>query len=264
LEVNVSFEPYIARGRFFRDLTFDFFISDKVGAEWYGGSNQSLPEREWVFDRVLKGMTIVDCGCHHGMMSVLFALHAGASGKVFAFDALPDNIAAVRRNAQLNGLENITAKAVALGHRCGHGWVSLNSGNAVVQKSPARDGLEIALSRLDDEISPDVRIDFLKIDVEGFEFEVMRGARRILAHKPIIDLEIHNFIHRGSCLAPIRRQLLGLGYNFYVQETIGVSPHGPHNDFDISAIAVFDNPHIYCVPVVRRRRWFERLRTFHR
>jgi FkbM family methyltransferase len=63
------------------------------------------------------GTTAIDAGAHHGYFTVLLARAVGPTGAVVAFEADPDNAAVVRRNAELNGLDNVTVENVALADR---------------------------------------------------------------------------------------------------------------------------------------------------
>jgi FkbM family methyltransferase len=243
---NGRFVPRIAN-YFFRTHSFEFCVADKVAEGWYASPNRSTPEHEWCADRIEAGWTIVDCGCHHGMTSVMFALLTGPTGRIFAFDVLPQNVAITKHNAQLNRLNNVLARAVGLGEHKGSKWASLQNGNSVVTGNAGGDAVKIELSRLDKEIPADIHVDFLKIDVEGYELEVMRGAHRVLSGRPVIDLEIHNFIHHGMPLQEIRQTLMDLNYCFYVQDTPRDIPHGPFLDLDLVDVSAQSNPHIFCV-----------------
>jgi hypothetical protein len=48
--------------------------------------------------------------------------------------------------------------------------------------------------RLDDDLEPGTKVDFIKIDVEGHDLHSLRGMSRALPQRPIIDLKQHNFI----------------------------------------------------------------------
>jgi FkbM family methyltransferase len=243
---NGAFVPRVAK-YIFRTHSFEFYVADKVSQDWYASPNRSTPEHEWCADRIETGWTIVDCGCHHGMTSVMFALSTGPTGRIFAFDALPQNAAITKHNARLNRLSNIIVRPVGLGEHPGPKWASFQNGNSVVTRNAREDAVEIELSRLDDEIPADIHVDFLKIDVEGHELEVLRGARRVLSGRPVIDLELHNFIHHGIPLQEIRQTLMDLDYCFYVQETPHDIPRGPFLDLDFVDVSARSNPHILCV-----------------
>ena len=93
-----AFQPYIARNRVLEPYTFDFHIEDETGKLWYDGSpNQWMPERQWCLDHIQAGFNILDCGAHHGMMTVLFAKKTGPAGRVIAWEALPTNAHVVEK-----------------------------------------------------------------------------------------------------------------------------------------------------------------------
>ncbi len=92
--------PYVAKGRHIFDYQFDFHIVNEAARSWYDGSaNQYMPERDWCWKHIHPGMTIVDCGAHHGMMSLIFSKATGAQGKVIAYEALPSNVGDRSTNA---------------------------------------------------------------------------------------------------------------------------------------------------------------------
>ena len=82
----------------------------------------------------------------------MFALSTGPTGRIFAFDVLPQNAAITKHNARLNRLSNIIARPVGLGEHPGPKWASFQNGNSVVTRNARDDAVEIELSRLDDEI----------------------------------------------------------------------------------------------------------------
>lgn len=61
-----------------------------------------MPERAWVVSKLRPGLTVVDFGAHHDMMSVTFANAVGFAGRVIAYEALIDNAAVAQQNAKLN------------------------------------------------------------------------------------------------------------------------------------------------------------------
>jgi FkbM family methyltransferase len=111
---------------------------------------------------------------------------------VCAFEPVPEHIDCFRRN--LAGVTDRQTKRVylydyALGYVEGKlhiGTTPDNSGNAHILTHGH--GIEIKVKRLDDHVFQDV--DFIKIDVEGFELDVIKGGKTtILAHKPVMVVE---------------------------------------------------------------------------
>jgi len=141
----------------------------------------------------------------------MMAQLTGSNGKVFAFEPDPDNFSLLSKHIHLNGFNHII-EAVPFA-------VSSSSGKAMFQKgsssstgklssSSEEEGLEVEMVSLDDFVyrMGYPQPDFVKIDVEGFEGEVLNGASRVLAQtQPIIlgenverDFELVNNLEFGS------------------------------------------------------------------
>jgi FkbM family methyltransferase len=251
----MSFEPYIARDRCFNDFKFDFHIVNETAKSWYDGSaNQWMPEREWCVSRLSEGMTVVDCGAHHGMLSIIFANAVGRSGRVFAYEPLPSNAIVIQQNAVLNHQDNVVVRAVGVGDMNATTTVNLNASNTVIvddSGEPASNtGEPITVVRLDDDLDPATKIDFIKIDVEGHDLQALRGMSRILGQCPAIDLELHNFIFqdKASTLRQIIAILEPLGYDWELLGEIVGRSVSLGNRLPIEQIIAFDNPHLFGLP----------------
>lgn len=250
--METAFIEYVAKARRCGPFTFDFLIADEIGHSWYGASpEQQMPERNWCLERVKPGATVLDCGAHHGMMTVLFALAAGSDGRVISFEALPENAAIVRRNAALNGLANVDVRPKALGAGPAERPYHHNFGNAnifgAVSDGPPTG--TIKLVALDDEIPATLRVDFVKMDVEGSDLEALRGARRVLEQRPLLDLELHNFLFADR-MAVLTEIFDILGRCNYTYEVL-IEPFHTVQDFDAARLdwlAEAYNPHIFCTP----------------
>lgn len=249
------FKPYVAHSRVLGPYTFDFHIEDETAKLWYDGSpSQWMPERQWCLEHIEEGFNVLDCGAHHGMMAVLFAKKAGPSGKVIAWDALPANAQVVEKNVKLNGLSNVTVRPFGIGARRASLTFERNSGNVVVKNSDVTIGSgateTIEIVALDDDVDPNIRVDFIKIDVEGSDLEALKGARRILSQRPIIDLELHNFIFddRAKTLRAIFEILDRIGYAYEVLPEVFSDIVKIDGKIDLEWLAGYDNPHVFCLP----------------
>lgn len=235
-----TFEPYIATERICGNDRFDFWITDEVAKSWYDTTpDQTLPEKLWCRDHIKPGMRVVDCGAHHGMMSVLFSKWTGLSGRVTAYEVMPSNRAVVAQNLELNSCTNVTVRPYGLGARPGLGMFAKNKGNAV--RSVRTRAFEI--TSLDADIE---HVDFVKIDVEGSELEALRGSRRVISQcRPIICLELHCFLFKDR--AAVLEEIAALleGYSFDVLDNILGQPHKLS---DLRDLAHLENPHLFCIP----------------
>ena len=134
------------------------------------------------------GSIVFDVGAHHGFLTILFAKWAGATGHVHAFEANPPNALVLDANLGLNRLNNCTRTVAAVGPCSG----SIRISGEAVSSGPDCGRLVQEIS-LDDyfESAATSHVDLIKIDVEGFEGQVLRGCPRLLACRPKIALELH-------------------------------------------------------------------------
>ena len=135
---------------------------------------------------VRPGMHVVDIGANQGLYSLLLARLTGEHGSVAAFE--PDDLLyrALERNVALNGAANVQTRHAALGSAAGTMVLHrslLNSGDnrlsASAGEAGLREGVTIRVERLDQALAGR-RVDFIKMDVQGWEMEVFRGMQGLL------------------------------------------------------------------------------------
>ena len=144
------------------------------------------PRTTALFERILRpGAAYVDVGAHVGYHSLVAARLVGAGGRVFSIDPQPYNCAKILTNAELNGFANITVIAAAVAEA--DGFKSLRN-----QSRQDKARLTLAGSGVNDGaltfVVPKITlrwlietytlhpVNLLKVDVEGFEFEVLKSA----------------------------------------------------------------------------------------
>jgi FkbM family methyltransferase len=192
-----------------------------------GWGRKKYPELFFLEKLVTPGAVCLDIGANLGYYSVALSRLVGPTGKVLAVEPVPLFQRIWQDNVQLSGHDNLLLLPYALG---GH--------NATVRMgTPARDGLlhhgmtKVADSspteqyaqfyevpmRVPDELLADFeRLDFVKCDVEGFEYEVFRHMQQTLRrHRPLIQTELNGLNNRRQ----VAELLAGLGYRPYVLET---------------------------------------------
>lgn len=157
---------------------------------------------------------IWDIGANLGLYSVLLAKALGRGTRVFAFEPEPRIRAAIEEVSALNGLDSLTPMAMALGRENGTARLSMASEGASGVHSlvheVGHDSLEVSLRRGDDVIAageaplPSV----VKIDVEGFEEEVVDGLAASLAQPDLrlvlCEMHFRLLAERGEPDAPQR------------------------------------------------------------
>lgn len=159
-------------------------------------------EKHKALDAYLKpGDTFVDVGVNKGDFALRAASIVGKTGKVLAFEPAPDNCEWIRRSIELNDYANIQLFEMALSDSDGFatlfisntsGWHSL----AEERKAASREAIEVQTQKLDSvlqESGIDGPVNILKIDVEGAEMSVLRGAEQVLAdnHDITLLIDIH-------------------------------------------------------------------------
>ena len=151
-----------------------------------------------VMSKVLKpGDRFMDIGANVGLMSLTAARLVGPQGRVDAFEPLPEMRRLLAWSLELNGFDHLFVHPVALGSAPArlimHRHLEVNRGSAsLVWESPAADTIEVAVDTLDgiDPTLSDRAITMMKIDVEGWELEALRGARNTLgAQAPVVCVE---------------------------------------------------------------------------
>lgn len=156
------------------------------------------------------GMTVVDVGADVGLYTFAFADAVGRNGRVLAFEPHPASHGILRYALTVRPRSWVSLYQLALGEfdedrrlltpNSSHGrplppfsFVQPNDQSPTGNETPA--GYPISVRQLD-LLASDQQIDFLKIDVEGYELEVLRGASKILeTHRPKIFVEIEQQHH---------------------------------------------------------------------
>jgi FkbM family methyltransferase len=212
---GVFFEPYVIRKRI-SGSTFDFFIGDWVGAEWYDVGKEEWIEMEFIRDHMVKkGDVAFECGGHHGLSTMLLSTWVGDTGKVITFEPTPSNLPIIRKNLELNKIRNVQIEGKAVGSR--NGTIGISKSSCAAVQSNRIGTIPIDMVPLDDYIG--LKPTLLKIDVEGYEVEVLKGARTILDTRPKLAIEIHTQLlgRYASTLADLLGHIPLKEYKCWVQ-----------------------------------------------
>ena len=165
----------------------DLDLSDLVQREVYLGVFEPR-ETRWARSRLRPGMTFVDVGANIGYYTLLGAQSVGSGGRILAIEPGPYAYRRLQETVERNRLEQVTTLPIAVGAEAGRLPLYIppeNSGNYSPTMLPSEGGtpVETEVRTLDDLLEEHgvERVDLLKLDVEGFEPAVLRGARRALA-----------------------------------------------------------------------------------
>ncbi len=155
------------------------------------------PELTTVFEQLIRAEdTIIDVGGNFGWYATLFA-KAAPRGKVISYEPVPDTFEVMRDNIDINNMTtNVELHPVCVGEKAG--TVSfLRTGNSglghVATGKESGESIDIAIVTLDEQLAKLAgKIALIKIHVEGFELNVLRGSRQLLAddHPPVVQVKL--------------------------------------------------------------------------
>lgn len=163
------------------------------GATWFKDELQRL--QHWL----PKDGVVVDVGANLGFMALLFSGGVGSGGKVFAFEPSPFVYPKLVEVIEKNALRNVQCFNLGCGSVKGSETlvVPRSSGNASIKRDEvgAQDiqrEFRIEIDTLDSVLLPLAdRVDFLKIDTEGFEDRVLAGGDQLISRfRPVIYIEL--------------------------------------------------------------------------
>jgi FkbM family methyltransferase len=147
-----------------------------------------VEERHLVRSLVKPGGCIVDVGANIGYYLLMFQRALNGHGKVICFEPEPSNLRELRRNIIMNAFSNVELFESAAGE--GNGTVGLSCGiNGVVAGHEEGD-TTVRLMSLDCAVRE--KVDLIKIDVEGYEGQVLVGAEGLIKEfRPTLFVEMH-------------------------------------------------------------------------
>lgn len=152
----------------------------------------------FVIKNILKeGSIFVDIGANIGLMSIFSSSIVKNKGHVYSFEPNPATSEILNRNIELNSISNITSSNFAIGSKAEKTkiydrWDVSRGGATLIKPENETGSYEISVISLVNYFKDEEqRIDLIKIDVEGFELEVLEGSKSILKRKtpPMLIVE---------------------------------------------------------------------------
>jgi FkbM family methyltransferase len=140
------------------------------------------------------GSTVWDVGAHAGFFTLLCARLVGKEGRVVAFEPDDANVEALRAAASRNGFDTVEIRPVAVWSTPGSVGFERRSDSAEgAHGAVVADAVvTVPATTLDLEFEQRGDPTLVKIDVEGGEVDVLRGAQQLLAERrPIVLCEVH-------------------------------------------------------------------------
>jgi FkbM family methyltransferase len=213
----------VIRNRFRYDLDLSEYLQWII---FYGIRNEP---RDELYSRIHEGMTVLDIGANIGETTLNFSRKVGKGGRVISFEPDEDSYKTLLHHIEVNHAGNVIPLKRGLGDKAGSGFLNkadeYNSGGDFITKVKQDDSnLEVRIDKLDNVIDELQlrKIDFIKIDVEGFEKRVLEGGKQtLIKHKPVLFIELDNELlaKQNNSSSEIIRFLMDIGYCCYHVET---------------------------------------------
>jgi protein O-GlcNAc transferase len=185
-----------------------------------------LEQQDWFEDeikflrRLLQpGQKVIDIGANYGVYTLSMAQTVGPSGCVWAFEPASSTAKLLAQGIAINGFAHIVLERSALSSTCGTAQLALNENselNALVYDKPSMSASETVHIVTLDECRKSYGwqdIEFVKIDAEGEEANILKGGERFFAElSPLVQYEIK----AGTDLhMELVQNFAALGYNSY-------------------------------------------------
>ena len=216
----------------------------------------SLTEEEkFLLDLDLSEQTVYDIGALEGVFTIFFARTVGKNGIVIAFEPHPENYIKIMENVKLNDFDNVEVCQIALGGGRGKATLAFRRselGTGSVQddikaqtlKEKGAKIIQVEIDSLDNQIATNKlpKPDFIKIDVEGLEMDVLLGMNEtIKAYKPKLFIEIHGVDIRRKIenVKRVLEFLIARGYSIYHVES--------ESSITLSNLLLAKTGHLYCM-----------------
>lgn len=175
---------------------FDLFLPKTTAAAYVLNHFEPITSR-WIDAALHLGGTAVDVGANVGLHTLRMARAVGATGRVYAIEPPTDTLPFLRANVANSGFENIEILPVAASDQDGTREFFPQASGTLSgffrrQGEEASSGVTVPTARLDELISG--RLQLLKVDTEGAEIMVLRGAQRLIEENPeIVVISEWNF-----------------------------------------------------------------------
>jgi FkbM family methyltransferase len=198
------------------------------------------PAETRFIERTLRpGDVFVDIGANIGYFSTLASRLVGPAGRVIAFEPDPETCQLLRGNLRRNRAANAVVCECALGSESGMGRLYRSDSNfgdhRVAAGTEDRQSVPIALRRFD-EVAARLgldRVDFIKIDVQGYEPQVFAGMDdsldRLGVENVLMEFWPYGIRYAGSCPAALLERIVSLNFTMHELDdrgqAVAADPH---------------------------------------
>ena len=178
------------------------------------------PESTKMIQKVVKdGDVVLEIGANRGYYALMESKLVGKNGKVYCIEPLPENVEHLKKNIELNGYNNMEVYQLAIGDKNGTASMSISSHSnlgSLMDKKDSRivGSLKVKLVTLDNFLKEKRFPDFIRMDVEGYEYNIIKGMMNVLkSNKPLkMFIEVHPHIMNKGQTTFVLKSMMEHGF----------------------------------------------------
>ena len=158
-----------------------------IGAHQFLQGGYALARVSEIREAVKEGDTVIDIGANIGYFTVLLADLVGPKGKVYAFEPDPRNFYLLQRTIERNGWTHVIAEQKAVSNKAGEFLLYQTRSCAANTLTPSGEhisAVNVRVVTLDDFLSDEHHIDFVKMDTDGSEPLAIQGMVQLIRRSP--------------------------------------------------------------------------------
>ena len=141
-------------------------------------------EIKFLLENLSPGQTAVDIGSYKGAYTYWMSKRIGSTGKVFAFEPISENFELLRKNVSVNNYNNVFCEQKAVSNENKKVTMEISDrigDHRIIENKKSNNAtIQVDCLTLDKFFKDEQKIDFLKIDTEGFDLHVLQGAENII------------------------------------------------------------------------------------
>lgn len=185
-------------------------------------------QRRLVRDLVTPGSSVIDVGANIGLISLVAGDCVGPSGSVLAIEPSPQAYRALTKNVRDAGMPWVRCIRCAVGARVGEARLAQLRSDDQNFVTEGSSGVNVEVRPLDELAAALSDVSLVKVDVEGLEEHVLRGAAAVLDRAPHLLLEVEPALlaRAGSDPAALFSRLRRMGFALLDAESAELIPAG--------------------------------------
>ena len=170
------------------------YLDEKDSLQLNFNGNFEPVETEIVKKEIKENDIVLDVGANIGYYSLIFAQLIGKSGKVYSFEPDPTNFEILKKNILVNKHENVILENKAVSNKEGNLKLYLSTENngmhRIYPSKWCKESIDINSIKIDNYFNKNQKIDFIKLDIEGAEYDALLGMESIIQNNENIVIFI--------------------------------------------------------------------------